>query len=58
MFQKHLNDPKYRHLIAQRDLDPATKTKFEGVKGLYNYIDQQLENLSELLSEKNRIKQE
>ena len=58
LFQKHLEDPKYSHLLTKRDLDPATKAKFDEVNHQFNYIETQLENVNLMLSDKTKVKQE
>ena len=57
LFQKHLTDPKYFDLLAQRGLDPTTKEKFDETKNLFNYIDRELISIDELLHDKNKNKQ-
>ncbi len=58
LFQKHLDDPKYSHLLTKRDLDPATKAQFDEIQHQFNYIDTQLENVNVMLSDKTKVKQE
>lgn len=58
LFQKHLEDPKYSHLLTKRDLDPSTKYKFDEIKHSYNYIDSQLDNVREMLADNKKKRQE
>jgi hypothetical protein len=58
LFQKHLGDPKYCDLLTQRDLDPATKSKFDLIKRSFNYVDRELVYLNEMVIEKSKKKQE
>ncbi len=58
VYREHLTDTDYMNLLLKRDLNPATKSRYDDVKNLFNYIDREINNINYLICEKNRAKQD
>ncbi len=46
------------NIMLKRELNPTMKSKYDEIKRLFNYIDQEIENINLLICEKNKVKQE
>ena len=57
LFQKHLGDPKYCHLLTQRDLDTTSKSKFDLIKRSFNYVDRELVNYEMVIEKSKKIQE-